>query len=226
MNALATLQSWMTADHFFRSIISETDEKFDYSFGGTIFLLALSFEGCVFHAILRKVMLFLHIYLTITSASVLGYSQSKMRLLRKWAARSTVKFDSATHVLSTIEREMILGRVFWCYSVVLGLFWSAYRVPEGAQKRYVVEGNWSWCRLDAFGRFVMIRHGALIVQRVCFGSKNPERSRFYCVLVFRCMNAFRGSRVYGFSLAKWWQKGARITIQRYFVLQILLGSFV
>ena len=76
------------------------------------------------------------------------------------------------------EREIIVERVFRCHSVVLGLFWGAYRVPEGARKRLLVEGNWSWRRFDTCDRFSIACHGALALQRVHFGSTLPERSRF------------------------------------------------
>ena len=76
------------------------------------------------------------------------------------------------------EREIIVERVYRCHSVVLGLFWGAYRVPEGARKRLLVEGNWSLRRFDTCDRFSIACHGALAVQRVHFGSRLPERSRF------------------------------------------------
>ena len=82
------------------------------------------------------------------------------------------------HCFPRIEREIIVERVYRCHSVVLGLFWGAYRVPEGARKRLLVEGNWSLRRFDACDRFRIACHGALAVQRVRFGSTLPERSRF------------------------------------------------
>ena len=76
------------------------DGRFDYSLGGIMFLLASPFEGCVFDAILRKVVLFIRVHMTITFASTLRCSQLAVRLSRKCIARVALKFDSVTQLFS------------------------------------------------------------------------------------------------------------------------------
>ena len=76
------------------------DGRFDYSLGGIMFLLASPFEGCVFDAILRKVVLFIRVHMTITFASTLRCSQLAVRLSRKCMARVAIKFDSVTQMFS------------------------------------------------------------------------------------------------------------------------------
>ena len=73
------------------SNVVQMDGRFDCSFGGIMFLLASPFEGCVFDAILRKVVLFIRVHMTITFASTFGCSQSAARLSRKiWAGGNKV----------------------------------------------------------------------------------------------------------------------------------------
>ena len=61
-----------------------------------MFLLASPFEVCVFDAILRKVVLFIRVHMTITFASTLRCSQLAVRLSRKCMARVAIRFDSVT----------------------------------------------------------------------------------------------------------------------------------
>ena len=65
-----------------------------------MFLLASPFEGCVFDAILRKVVLLIRVHMTITFASTLRCSQLAVRLSRKCMARVTMMFDSVTSLFS------------------------------------------------------------------------------------------------------------------------------
>ena len=82
------------------SNVVQMDGRFDCSFGGIMFLLASPFEGCVFDAILRKVVLFIRVHMTITFASTLRCSQLAVRLSRKCMARVAIKFDSVTQMFS------------------------------------------------------------------------------------------------------------------------------
>ena len=73
-------------------------------------------------------------------------------------------------VFFVLHFESCWGR----FGVVLGCVLSAWRSSKTASSGR----NWSWRRFDTCDRFEIACHGALAVQRVHFGSRLPERSRF------------------------------------------------